>query len=188
MPSCARPLKLALLLAGLLFVPANVQAGDFAAQIESAQLVYAGGDYTLQAQIDYRLSPMAKEALHKGVALHWNVLFELREPGWPWDSQALHRQLPYSLQFHALLNQYVVQSPHSRSEMFLSLSAALKFMASAHDTTPVPATLLAAGKTYTLAVKAQFNRELLPIPLRPVAYLDPRWFLSSPWQTWPIQK
>lgn len=188
MPSYVRSFRLGLLLMGLHLAPVTGQADDQLTRIESAQLEYADGNYSPQAQIDYRLSPIAKEALHKGVALHWNVLFEVREPGWPWDKVIHRSQLPYSLQFHALLNQYAVQNPFNRSEMFLSLSAALKFMATVHDTTPIPKTLLATGKPYTLAVKAQFDRELLPIPLRPVAYLDHRWFLSSPWQTWSIQK
>ena len=168
--------------------PAIGQAGDYAARIEYADLAYIDNGYTVEAHIDYRLSPMAKEALHKGVPLAWNVSLELRQPGWLWDSVIYQRKLAYSLQFHALLNQYAVQTPSAHSEMFLTLSAALNFMASVHDSSPIPADLLQPGKSYLLAVQTQFNREFLPIPLRPLAYLDHRWFLSSTWQTWPIQK
>jgi len=29
-----------------------------------------------------------------------------------------------------------------------------------------------------------FERELLPLPLRPLAYLNPQWYLSSGWYLW----
>lgn len=188
MPSSIKPLSVGLLVFCLQLSPATVQAGEYAARIEHADLNYADDGYTVQAHIDYRLSPTAKEALHKGVPLAWNVSIELREPGWLWDSVIHHRKLAYSLQFHALLNQYAVQTPYDRSEMFLTLNAALNFISAVQDSTPIPARLLQAGKPYLLAVQTQFNREFLPIPLRPVAYLDHRWFLSSNWYTWPIQK
>ncbi|AMK77991.1 uncharacterized protein DUF4390 [Methylomonas methanica] len=172
----------------LQIAPGMAEAGDYAARIEYAELNHIDHGYDVQAHIDYRLSPTAKEALHKGVPLTWDVTIELRQPGMLWDTIIHNRKLTYSLQFHALLNQYVVQTPFDRSEMFLTLSAAMNFMAAVHDNTPIPAELVAAGKPYLLAVKTQFNRELLPIPLRPVAYLDNRWFLSSAWYTWPIQK
>ncbi len=177
-----------MLLLCLQLCPLAAQAVDYAASIESAELRHAAAGYYAEAHIEYQLSPMAKEALHKGVPLAWNVVFELRQPGVLWDSVIFKRKLAYSLQFHALLNQYAVQSPYDHSEMFLTLSAALNYMASVHDNSPIPANLLQAGKPYILAVQTQFNREFLPIPLRPVAYLDHRWFLSSTWHTWPIQK
>ncbi|CAD6878329.1 hypothetical protein [Methylomonas albis] len=172
----------------LQIAPGIAEGGDYAARIEYAELQSADRGYTVQAHIDYRLSPTAKEALHKGVPLAWDVTIELREPGVLWDTVIHSRKLTYSLQFHALLNQYAVQTPFDRSEMFLTLSAATNFMAAVHDSTLIPAKLLTAGKPYLLAVKTQFNRERLPIPLRPLAYLDNRWFLSSAWYTWPIQK
>jgi hypothetical protein len=188
MPSCINPLSYGLLLLCLQFGPTVAEAGDFAARIDYADLEYGDAGYTVQAHIDYRLSPTAKEALHKGVPLTWNVSIELRQPGWLWDSVVHRHKLAYSLQFHALLNQYAVQTPYDHSEMFLTLSAALNFLATVHDDTPIPSDVLQPGKPYLLAVKTQFNRELLPIPLRPVAYLDHRWFLSSTWHIWPIQK
>ncbi|MDT4288511.1 DUF4390 domain-containing protein [Methylomonas sp. MO1] len=172
----------------LQLAPGLVKASDYAARIEYAELQPLDQGYTVRAHIDYRLSPTAKEALHKGVRLTWEVTIELRQPGALWDTIIHKHKLTYSLQFHALLNQYVVQTPFDRSEMFLTLSAAMNFMAAVHDSTPIPAERVTAGTPYLLAVKTQFNREQLPIPLRPVAYLDNRWFLSSAWYTWPIQK
>lgn len=188
MPNCVKSLKLGLLLLCLKTAPGIAGADAYAAQVQFGELHYADGGYTAHAHVDYRLSPTAKEALHKGVRLSWNVIIELRQPGRFWDTVVYRKNLPYSLEFHALLNQYAVQSPLDRNEMFLTLSAAMNFMATVRDSELIPSEYLAAGTPYQLAVKTQFNRESLPIPLRPVAYLDSDWFLSSTWYTWPIQK
>jgi hypothetical protein len=38
------------------------------------------------------------------------------------------------------------------------------------------------------AVKVNFDRDALPLPLRPIAYIDPQWYLSSDWTLWPLKK
>jgi hypothetical protein len=92
------------------------------------------------------------------------------------------------LQFHALLNQYAVQTDNRPTEMFLSLHAALNYMATIrHRLTLAPEAFI-KNEHYILAVKTQFNRESLPVPLRPFTYLDREWFLSSDWLICPIQK
>ncbi|WFP52215.1 DUF4390 domain-containing protein [Methylomonas sp. EFPC3] len=188
MPSCAKRFSPGLFALCLALGSTPAWAGNYAARIEYAELQSEGDTAIIASQIEYRLSPVAKEALDKGVPLTWDVVMELREPGWLWDSVAYRSKQRYRLQFHALLNQYAVQTPQNHSEMFLTLSAALHFMASVRDQQPIPATALETGHYYQLAVRSEFNREALPIPLRPVAYLDHRWFLSSHWSLWPIQK
>ncbi|MEY3760764.1 MAG: hypothetical protein RIR39_2255, partial [Pseudomonadota bacterium] len=37
-------------------------------------------------------------------------------------------------------------------------------------------------------VKVSFDRDALPLPLRPIAYIDPQWYLSSDWTLWPLKK
>lgn len=170
-----------------LSLPTAATAGDYSARIGYPQWQTGEGGYTAGVQIEYRLSPTAKEALHKGVPLTWRVILELRRPGPLWNETLYNRELRYTLQFHALLNQYAVETENAGSEMFLTLSAALAFMASiATDVAPPSANLDTAQ--LQLAVKTRFDREALPIPLRPMAYLDHRWFLSSDWYLWSIPK
>ena len=122
-----------------------------------------------------------------GVPLAFDVLIEIRHDWYLLQPQVYHKKIPYTLQFHALLNQYEVQAP-GQVEMFLSLNAALNFMALLPNAAEIPRDLLHSGGNYLLAVKTEFNREALPIPLRPAAYLNGEWFLSSDWFIWPIQK
>ena len=183
-----RLLVSACLLPVLLLCPTPGNTADFTARIKTADLQETTATYSLQAQIDYQLSPEAKEALHKGVPLAWDVLVKISKVGWPFNTSLYEKRLPYILQFHALLNQYEVKNPGGQMDMFLSLNAALNFMANVHELLAISAALLPPGQHYLLAVKSQFNREFLPTPLRPVAYLDSQWFLSSAWFLWPIQK
>lgn len=187
MPGCAKSLSRGLLICLALW-PALTVASEFAADIRHAELLDTVSGLMVNVRIEYQLSPTAKEALHKGVPLNWNVLIEIRRTGWLWDSRVYSQTVPYTLQFHALLNQYEVRTPTNHVEMFLTLNAALGFMAMLHDTTHIDRKLMQANDQYLLAVKSQFDRESLPVPLRPFAYLDPEWFLSSDWFIWPIQK
>lgn len=186
MRSLANPLSCLLLCLTLWPLPSL--ADEFAAQVRYAKLIETAQDYVVNAEIDYRLTPTAQEALHKGVPLAWDVLIKIRQPGFLHNTILFKRKLPYSLQFHALLNQYEVKNPAGESGMFLSLNAALSYMALLPDAAHISKQLLKPGNHYQLAVRTRFNRERLPIPLRPVAYLDAQWFLSSDWFIWPIQK
>lgn len=187
MPSLASAVKLGLF-SCLLLWPMFGYASQYAAQIRLAELIQIGHELNLQAKIDYQLSPTAKEALHKGVPLTWEVQVEIYETGRLWNSTVFSQRLPYQLQFHALLNQYEVLIANQQSEMFLTLNAALSFMSAPQLTKPIQAKLLKKGHAYTLALKSIFDRELLPVPLRPFSYLDAQWFLSSSWYLWPILK
>lgn len=178
----------------LLLWPLPSWAGNYAARISYAELIESGDHYQIAAHINYRLSPTALEALHKGVPLSWDVSIEVRCPGRLWDSVISRQVLAYRLQYHALLNQYSVSDGHQASpqtndaEMFLSLNAALNFMARLDAAAEINTALLPAGQRYQLALRTRFNRERLPVPLRPVAYFDAEWFLSSNWLIWSIQK
>ncbi|WP_246534966.1 DUF4390 domain-containing protein [Methylomonas paludis] len=171
-----------------LFHPKPGLTDSFAAQIISAELQSTPEGYNVQAEIGYQLSPNTKEALHKGVPLAWDVLIKISKIGWLFNTAVYEKRLPYVLQFHALLNQYEVKSPISQVEMFLSLNAALNYMAIVHDQLLIDPELMPPGNRYQLSVKTEFNREFLPVPLRPVAYLNSQWFLSSDWFIWPIPR
>lgn len=187
MPSWPRTLNL-ILFACLSILPLTSMANSFAVQISQAELVEQDASFAIRAQIHYRLSPTAKEALHKGIPLTWLVLVEIREIGRLWDSAVYSQELPYHLKFHALLTQYEVITPNKQGEMFLTLNAALSYLSSLRGAAPVPRELLRPGHHYKLAMKCLFDRESLPVPLRPFAYLDNQWYLSSDWYIWLLRK
>ncbi|MCQ8127638.1 DUF4390 domain-containing protein [Methylomonas rivi] len=188
MPSLAKPFSIGLILCLSLW-PFLTAADPYTAIIRQAGLIETGpNNLQIQARIDYRLSPTAKEALHKGVPLTWIVAIQIRKAGRILDTTLYSQERPYRIRFHALLNQYEVATRDNEGEMFLTLNAALNFMSNLHDSQPLAADLIQPGQRYYLAVKCRFDRESLPVPLRPFAYLDTQWFLSSDWTLWPIQK
>lgn len=188
MPSWAKTLSFILLLPLWLWPQTGVADEDYASKILQAGLYPNADKLELETKIDYGLSPTAKEALHKGIPLIWRLRLEIRRID-RWRDKRVYKQvLPYRLQFHALLNQYEVLTPTEQSEMFLTLNAALSFMANPRDAKPIPADLLKPGSRYKLALKCNFDRESLPVPLRPFSYLDRQWFLSSDWYIWPIPR
>jgi hypothetical protein len=163
-------------------------AEDFSAKVRSAGLKTGTDTYDVYAEIAYQLSPTANEALSKGVPLAWEVSINISHSGWLFDTLLYQKKLAYYLQFHALLNQYEVKNPSGQLEMFLSLNAALNYMAGVHLSIPQDTFSLSKDANYQLAIQSHFNREFLPVPLRPIAYLSRQWYLSSDWYLWPIQK
>lgn len=161
-------------------------AADYGVVVRYARLIDDGNSYQLDSDINYQLSSPAKEALHKGIPLIWNVQVEVRHPGLL-HTKVFNKVLVYQLLFNALLNQYEVKAP-KQIQMFLSLDAALEFMAQVAEGVQIDKALLNKDEDYQLAVKVWFDRERLPIPLRPVAWLDGQWFLSSDWYLWSITK
>lgn len=187
MPSCVKSLKVLLWLSLSLALSPAI-ANEYGISIKHLELIRQAETYKIDSEIDYQLSPTAKEALEKGIPLTWDVQFEIRQPGFIWAKRIYKKRLRYTLQYHALLKQYKVIGPDNHLEMFLSLTAALNYMASPLRGITLAAEQLDSGKHYFLAMKTSFNRELLPVPLRPFAYLNRQWFLSSPWMIWPFQK
>lgn len=161
-----------------------VCAGDYHAEVRQAKFVEVGQGFDINADLSFNLSNKAREALHKGVPLNWLVILELQEREGLWHEVVARRELPYQLQYHALLNQYAVQTPRGE-QRFLSLNAAMNYMNSLHEQIPYNTLDEDADPPYQLAVKIQFNHDLLPVPLRPFAYIESRWDLSSEWYLWP---
>jgi hypothetical protein len=71
---------------------------------------------------------------------------------------------------------------------FSTLPAALDLMSTISDFPLIEKTELAPENQYLGALRVSFDREALPLPLRPTAYIDPQWYLSSDWTLWPLKK
>ncbi len=170
---------------------AACQADPYASQIIAARLTPDPAGCRLNAEIDYNLSPESKTALRKGVPLAWNLIIRIDKSGWLFKRAIREQHAAYLLQYNALLNQYELKSPNLRQTMFQTLNAALNDMSRLQ-------LLLDGGQPcrpedggdeeYRLALRLEFDRDMLPAPLRPETYLNPQWFLSSDWFLWTISK
>jgi hypothetical protein len=171
----------------------------FATEITQAQTSLRGDSYVLSADIDYQLSDTAKEALQHGVPLFWSLHIKvMQQRDIIWNKTVAETVIRYRLQYHALLNMYRVviidpaadiythREQNGDSYNFSTLSAALDLMATLHNVPIIKQADIAPEHHYFIQIKANFERDALPLPLRPIAYTNPQWYLSSNWTTWDL--
>lgn len=162
-------------------------AGE-AVRILDAELVKQNGYYTLSAGLVYHLSDRAREALQYGVPLRWQVTVKIRrsQAYWP-DAVVAARTIGFRLEYHALLNIYRVYDDNSgAADNFSNLSSALDRLGGVRDIKIIEQNALAPAAAYYAELRVAFDREALPLPLRPVAYLNSDWRLSSARYVWPL--
>ncbi|MGR9114660.1 MAG: DUF4390 domain-containing protein [Gammaproteobacteria bacterium] len=146
--------------------------------------------YVLSANIEYRLTDTASEALRKGIPLYWDVLVKLeRRREWFWDQAMADFKIRYRIQYQALLNRYrVTNISTGESDSFTTLPAALARMSDIRNFNVADRNAFKPEERYQIGIKIKFDREALPLPLRPISYVNPQWYLSSDWYIWPVQQ
>ncbi len=187
MPKFARGYRVVCLLS-MLMLPLRLSAADYSARFETLDARREGDDLMLRGTVDFRLSPKAREAIAKGVPLSWVLQIKLQRDNGLWYRTLHERRVPFVIRYEALLNQYSVnKTGTANAEMFATLNTALGHMAAIRESI-WPGRRLTLGENDRLALKIQFDREFLPIPLRPESYFDPQWDMSSDWLIWHPQK
>jgi hypothetical protein len=174
----------------VLFSSTAYPASETGVKVKNAEIVLLGDDYVLNADIDYQLSGKAIEALNNGVSLFWTYQFKVKEQrDYAWDKTLIEKNFRYRIQYHALLKMYRVKNENNGVvDNFSSLQAALGLLSSLRGYRLIEKTKIADPKTYIAAIRVNFERDALPLPLRPIAYLNPEWYLSSDWFVWPLKK
>ena len=161
-------------------------AGGNFVKIKQAQLSLLDNKARLSVRLDFQLSPDAEEALHSGIALYWDVSIVLKQDQWRglWYKTLFVRKDRYSLTYYTLLNNYRVKDEQTKTfRRFSSLYEALVFMQ--HFETKEMA-LAGYNKNQCIlsVLNISFDKEMLPAPLRPVAYFDKQWDLSTKERQW----
>jgi len=172
---------------GLLLWSAWCWSGEFVFRELSTRL--ADDAYLLDAQIEYRFSERAVEALENGVPLTLEVEIELdRQHAWIWEHPVLQLRLRYQIRYHALASVYQVRDLQSGSRQnFVTRRAALDALGTLRGVFLIDKDQLPPGDAYQLSLRASLDIEALPLPLRPWAYLDPDWEHDSEWSRWTLQ-
>ncbi|MBL6986539.1 MAG: DUF4390 domain-containing protein [Methylobacter sp.] len=191
MPILLKKIFLSVGLCGiLLLLPAFGFAEGFGVEVKNAEFVLHGDSYVLSADMDYRLSDRAKDALQNGVPLYWDMHIKaLQHRDYFWDKTLVSAVIRYRIQYHALLNMYRVRNEGSGAvSNFSTLSAALDSMSTLRNYRVMDKADYVPGESYAVGIKVTLDRDALPLPLRPVAYTNPQWYLSSDWTLWPLTK
>lgn len=146
-------------------------------------------NYQLSANIAYNLSSKARNALQKGIPLYWEVSVKVvQSRNWIWDKTIFSYSTRFRIQFQALFNSYrVTRIENNESESYSNLQAALTDMGLIKDLKLVNQSEMDPDENYYAGIKVNFDRESLPLPLRPESYVNSQWYLSSDWMLWPLE-
>jgi Domain of unknown function (DUF4390) len=164
-------------------------AGEFSAHIKNATLEAQDDEYTLDADLDYVLSPAAKEAIESSIPLIWHLKVQLKQIRYLRNKTLVDLNYGYKIRYRALLNNYSVTQLDSHTEKkYPSLAEALESLSQIRGLKIMTTNALKKHKHYEVALKLEFDKEQLPAPLRPTAYFDSEWDLSSDWYVWELDE
>ncbi len=76
-------------------------------EVRKAALATVDDGYVLEAEFDVALTPTLEEVLNRGVALYFQMEFELIRSRWYWFNETVaNTQQQYRLSYNALTRQY----------------------------------------------------------------------------------
>ena len=159
-------------------------------EVRRAETRVVNDVYLLDADVDFRFSDDALEALDNGVTL--TVVMDMqviRTRAMMWDERVARVVSRRELRVHPLSNNYILNNLNAGSvRTFRSLEAATSALGTLRNFPMLDAHLLQQDQSYSVRLRARLDIEALPAPLRPLAYLSSRWRLKSAWYTWPIRR
>ncbi len=172
----------------LLLFAFPARSGDYGFLIERAELIPIGESYVLNADVDYQFSEPAIDALEHGVPLTLKVRFKVMRHRDYWlDETILSETRRFLIRYHPLAKSFqIVHETSGIPQSFASFSAMLDALGEIRGWRTVPVGSLEKDKEYWASLSVSLDIEALPLPLRPVAYVSPSWYLSSPLFRWRI--
>ena len=169
----------------LFWAQASYAGGSFV-KIEQAKLTYTQNKAKLVVDLDFQLSASAQEALHSGIALYWDVSIRLKQKKWRglWHKTLFKQSYRYSLAYYTLLNNYRLKDEQKQVFIrFSSLSEALIYMRHI-EYAGLAMQRHNLDQCIISVLNISFDKEMLPAPLRPIAYFDKQWDLSANERQW----
>jgi hypothetical protein len=180
---------LALVLFICVALAAPLQAGT-GPRIKDVRTRLDNGSYVMDADIAYRFSPEVLEALGNGVPLTFLVHIQVRRASaWIWEDSLADIQLRYGIRYRPLSERYeVYRLPGESGRSFVSREAAISALGEIRGLDLVSKARLDPNESYEVQMKVELDIEELPLPLRPLAYLQGAWKLATPWTKWPLAR
>ena len=179
-------MTLRLLASLLLALTLDWTAAAGAENIEISRVTFEANDegYVLDADFQVELNPRLEDAINKGVALYFEVEFELTRKRWYWfDEHPASRQLMLRLSYHALTRQYRI-SRGALHQSFSSLPEALRVLSRVRSWQVLERGEISAGTDYQAALRMRLDVTQLPKPFQLSALTSREWNLASEWRRW----
>jgi len=182
-------MSLRLLVSLLLALALAWSAPARAEKIEISHISLEGNDegYALDADFEIELNPRIEDAINKGVAMYFEVEFEITRKRWYWfDQRPVSRQLMLRLSYHALTRQYRI-SRGALHQSVSSLPDALRVLSRVRSWQVLERAEVDAGTEYQAALRMRLDVAQLPKPFQVNALTSREWNLASEWRRWPFR-
>ena len=165
-------------------VAAQERIGVMAAALEPSR--DAGDALLLNATFEFELPQALEDAVQKGIALYFNIEFELLRKRWYWfDRKVASSTLTYRLSYSPLTRQYRL-GRGGLSQSFESLEEALSLLKSVRNWKVAEKSVLAARDDYDAQVRMRLDVTQLPKPFQVNAITSREWTLASDWREVPV--
>lgn len=168
-----------LMLAGAVPAHADERIGVIAAQLEPAPAGVGGA--VLNATFEFEMPQALDEAVQKGIAIYFNIEFELYRKRWYWlDRKLSSSTLTYRLSYSPLTRQFRL-ARGGLSQPFESLDEALGLLKSVRQWRVIEKDMLSPGDSYEAQVRMRLDVNQLPKPFQVNAITSREWSLASDW-------
>jgi hypothetical protein len=175
---------LSLAMGSLLFFLSTYSKAQESSTIEYAEIEWREGGYVLSANITMQLSERLKEAVSRGVALHFVLEFELvRERRWWFNERIANKTLQYRLSYQPITRQYRLSFGGLHQSME-TLESALLTLQRLRNWPVLESQSPKAGERYRAGVQFRLDVSQLPRPFQASAIGSREWSLSTPWYHW----
>lgn len=146
----------------------------------------SGDALLLNATFEFELPQALEEAVQKGIALYFNIEFELFRKRWYWfDRRAASSTLTYRLSYSPLTRQYRL-ARGGLSQSFESLDEALALLKSVRNWKVAEKSVLSPRDEYSAQVRMRLDVTQLPKPFQVNAITSREWTLTSDWREVPV--
>ncbi len=181
-------LAIAAFIAGPSSAVADERIGVMAAALEPVRDAsnMSGDALLLNATFEFEMPQALEEAVQKGIALYFNIEFELFRKRWYWfDRKVASSTLTYRLSYSPLTRQYRL-ARGGLSQSFESLDEALALLKSVRNWRVADKSVLIPRDEYDAQVRMRLDVTQLPKPFQVNAITSREWTLASDWREVPI--
>jgi len=186
MRCCRRASLLAGLAALWLGLAAPYVAQASGIEVRKASLAAVDDSYVLEAEFGVALTPTLEEVLNRGVALYFQMEFELIRSRWYWFNEKIaNTQQLYKLSYNALTRQYRI-GVGTLYQNFGTLDEALEVMSRVRRREELEGGALKKDSTYTAALRLRLDTTQLPKPFQINALGSREWNIGSDWYRWTV--
>ena len=145
-----------------------------------------GGGAALNATFEFEMPQTLEEAVQKGIAVYFNIEFELFRKRWYWlDRKISASTLTYRLSYSPLTRQFRL-ARGGLSQSFDSLEEALGLLKSVRQWKVIEPGVLSPRDSYEAQVRMRLDVTQLPKPFQVNAITSREWNLASDWCELPV--